>query len=50
MALRLARRHRSRELDRPTVKQQLLGQRGFAGVRMGNDGEGAPSSDFVLEG
>ena len=31
----------------PPNKQQLFGQRGLAGVRVGDDGEGAPARDGV---
>ena len=34
------------ELDRAAEQQQLLGQRGLAGVRMRDDGEGAPALDL----
>ena len=34
------------ELDRAAEQQKLLGQRGLAGVGVGNDRESAPSSDF----
>ena len=38
------------ELDRAPEKQELLGQRGLAGVRMRDDGEGAPARDGVGRG
>src|SRR5262249_11774287 len=37
------------QLDRPAEQQQFLGQRGFAGVRVGNDRKGAPARDLVGE-
>src|SRR4029079_14394335 len=36
----------TREIDRSTEQQQLLGQRRLAGVRMGNDRERASSIDL----
>ena len=36
-------------LDRAAEQQQLLGQRGLAGIRVGDDGKGAPTRDFLLE-
>ena len=38
------------ELDRAAEQQQLLGQRGLAGVRVRDDGEGAPARDGVGRG
>ena len=38
---------RTCHLNGATEKQQLLGQRGFARVRVGDDGEGATSVDFA---
>ena len=32
--------------DCPAVEKEFLRQRGFAGVRVGDDGEGAPPGDF----
>jgi len=49
MAIGLAAAHRAGQLDRPCVQQQFFGQRGLAGVRVGNDGEGAAALDFTLE-
>jgi hypothetical protein len=49
MAIGLASAHRARQLDRPRVQQEFLGQRRLAGVRVGNDGEGATALDFALE-
>ena len=46
---RLAPAHRAGQLDRAGVQQQLLGQRGLAGVGVRNDGEGAAPRDFALE-
>jgi hypothetical protein len=37
------------ELDRAAEQQQLLGQRGLARVRVGNDGEGAAALDLGRE-
>ena len=37
------------ELDGAAEQQQLLGQRGLAGVRMRDDGKGAPPLDFACE-
>jgi hypothetical protein len=34
------------KLDRAARPQQVLGQRGLAGVGMGDDGEGAAAGDF----
>ena len=34
-------------MDRAAEQQQLLGQRGLAGVRMGDDGERAPEAGRV---
>ena len=45
----LAAAHRAGQLDRAGVQQEFLGQRGLAGVRVGNDGERAAALDFVLE-
>ena len=41
MARRLTRFHGAGNLDRPGKQQQLLRQRGLAGVRVGNDGKRA---------
>jgi hypothetical protein len=46
MARGLARLHRAGDLDRAGEKQQLLCQRGLAGVRVGNDREGATAAGF----
>jgi len=46
-ALVLAGGHRSCELHGPAIQQQLLRQRGLAGVRMRNDGERAPFLYFL---
>ena len=43
----LAALHRTGHLDRASEQQQLFGQRGLAGVRVGNDGEGAATRRFV---
>ena len=37
------------ELDGAAEQQELLGQRGLAGVGMRDDGEGAPALDFIGE-
>jgi hypothetical protein len=49
VAWRLALRalHRAGDLDRAAEQQQLFGQRGLAGVRVGNDGEGTASGEFL---
>ena len=36
--------------DRSGVQQELLGQRRLAGVRVGNDREGAATGNFLLKG
>ena len=41
-----ARLHLAGKLDRAAEQQELLGERGLAGVGVGNDRESAPSSDF----
>mmetsp|Transcript_26231 Transcript_26231/g.62007 ORF Transcript_26231/g.62007 Transcript_26231/m.62007 type:complete len:1071 (-) Transcript_26231:600-3812(-) len=46
---RLARLHRAGDLDRAGEQQQLLGQRGLAGVGVADDGEGAAAADFRLD-
>ena len=45
MALLPARLDRAGEVDGPAVEQELLGERGLAGVRVADDGEGAPRLD-----
>ena len=47
-ALRLAAAHGARNLDRAAIQQQLLRQRGLAGVRMRNDGKRAPAVGLAL--
>ena len=47
MARGLASLDRAGELDRAAEQQQLLGERGLAGVGVGNDGEGAATRHFV---
>jgi hypothetical protein len=37
-------------LDGTAVKQELLGQRGLAGIRVADDGEGSPSFDLKRSG
>ena len=49
MARRLACAHLAGDLNRAAELQQLLGQRGLARVRVGDDGEGAATGDFVGE-
>ncbi len=46
MAAGLAGLHRAGDLDRAREQQQLFGQRGFAGVGVGNDGKGAAAASF----
>ena len=36
-------------LHGPAVQQELLGQRGLAGVGVGDDGEGTPALDLIGE-
>ena len=50
MATRLAPADGARQLDRPGVQQQLLGQRRLAGVGMGDDGERASACHFATHG
>jgi hypothetical protein len=45
----LAAAHRAGQLDRSRVQQQFLGQRGLAGIWMGNDCESATALDFAFE-
>ena len=40
---------RTRLADRAAVEQQFFGQRRLAGVRVGDDGEGASARDLSLE-
>jgi hypothetical protein len=49
MAIGLAAAHGAGQLDRSCVQQQFFGQRGLAGVRVGNDGERAAALNFALE-
>jgi hypothetical protein len=42
--------YRPRQLDRAGIQQEFLRQRRLAGVGMGNDREGTPPIDFVLQG
>src|SRR4051812_6504734 len=46
MTCGLAALDAARHLDRAAEQQQLLGQRGLAGVRMRDDGERAPALCF----
>ena len=48
-ALVLARGDRAGELHRAAVEQELLGQRGLAGVGVGDDGEGSSPGDFFVK-
>ncbi len=48
MARRLASLDRAGHLDRAAEQQQLLGQRGLAGVRVRDDREAAAAVDFVV--
>jgi hypothetical protein len=41
--------HRARDVQRPAVQQQLLRERGLAGVGMRNDGKRATALDFRME-
>jgi len=36
-------------VDGSAVKEELLGQSRFSGIRVRNDGEGAAAGDFALE-
>ena len=47
-ALVLARGDRPGQLHRAAVEQELLRQRGLAGIRVGDDGEGAAAGDLVV--
>jgi methyl-accepting chemotaxis protein len=49
MASGLAALDRAGQLDRAAEQQQLFGEGGLAGVRVGNDGEGAPPLEGVKE-
>ena len=49
MAAALAALDRARQLDRAREQQQLFGQRGFTGVRVGNDAEGTATRDFARD-
>ena len=49
MTLCLARLDRAREMYRPAVEQQLLGERRLARVRMRDDGKGASLRDLAVE-
>ena len=46
---RFAAFNRAGQLDRAAEQQQFFGERGFAGVRVGNNGEGAPPLEGVKE-
>ena len=45
----LARAHLAGHLNGAAEPQQLFGQRGLAGVGVGNDGKGAAAGDFGVE-
>ena len=45
----LAAAHGAGQLDGARIEQQLLGERGLAGVRMRNDGKRSPARDLALE-
>ena len=46
----LVRLHGAGYVDGATEEEELLGEGGFAGVGVADDGEGAAAADFVLEG
>ncbi len=50
VAVRFARAHRARHLDRAAEPQHFLGEGGFTRVGVGNDGESAAAEDFFVEG
>ena len=50
MASGLARLDRTGNLDSSGEQQELFGQRGFTGVRVGDDGKGAAAAGFGDEG
>jgi hypothetical protein len=47
MAAGLARLHRAGDVDRAGEQQQLLGQRGLAGIGVGDDREGTAAAHFA---
>ncbi len=47
MARGFAAFDRTGHLDSPTEQQQLLSQRGLAGIGVADDGKGAPVTDFA---
>ena len=50
MAAGLACLDRAGDLDRAREQQQFFGQRGFTGIRVGNDGKGAAAAGFGCVG
>ncbi len=46
----LAATHFTGDLDRAAEPQQFFGERGFTGIRVGDDGKGAATLDFFLQG
>jgi len=48
-ALMFARGHRAGQLDRAAVKEELFGERRFAGIRMRDDGERSAFGYFVID-
>jgi hypothetical protein len=49
VAIGLTPAHGARQLDGARVQQEFLGQRGFTGVGVRNDGERATALDFGLQ-
>ena len=49
VALSLARLDRAGEVDRSAVEEKFFGEGGFAGVGVGDDGEGSAPIDLVDE-
>src|SRR5690606_7176761 len=47
--LSTTRLHASRQMDRSTVKQQLLGEGGLPRVRVADYGKGPPPADLVCQ-
>jgi len=48
LATEIPRFHAAGDVDRAGEQQQLLGERGLARVRVGDDGEGAAAGDFPV--
>ena len=46
---RAARLHRAGEMDGPAIEEELLREGGLPGVRVTDDGEGAPRADRVRQ-